>query len=148
MIEQLLVAKCWLRKRIPKEKVQIDVNDEFANIENNMEVEIIDMELADIDPMDTEFLQRMVPQECSADSTRETDLDSDMDYQTDCQTDYQTENLLGDPRPSPSTQLTQHTQHTQRTPHTPRKRKAKETPIINTPLTGRLRKHIKKNYRE
>ena len=84
MIEQLLVAKCWLRKRIPKEKVQIDVNDEFANIENNMEVEIIDIELADIDPIDTEFLQRMVPQECSADSTRETDLDSDMDYQTDC----------------------------------------------------------------
>ena len=94
----------------------------------------------------------MVPQECSADSTRETDLDSDMDYQTDCQTDcqmdYQTENLLGDPRPSPSTQLIQHTQHTQRTPHTPHKSKAKEMPIINTPLTGRLRKHMKKNYRE
>ena len=140
MIEQLLVAKCWLRKRIPEEKAQIDVDDEPMEFATG--VDIMHMELADIDPMDTEFLQRMVPQECSADSTREIDLDSDMD----CQTDYQTENLLGDPRSPPSTQLTQHTQHTQHTP--PRKRKAKETPIINTPLTGRLRKHIKKNYRE
>ena len=46
MIEQLLVAKCWLRKRIPEEKAQIDAdaNNEFANIENNTGVNIIDME--------------------------------------------------------------------------------------------------------
>ena len=45
MIEQLLVAKCWLRKRISEEKAQIDADDEFTNIENNTGVNIIDMEL-------------------------------------------------------------------------------------------------------
>ena len=39
-----------------KKKGQSDADDKFANIENNMGVDIIDMELADIDPMDMEFL--------------------------------------------------------------------------------------------
>ena len=56
MIEQLLVAKCWLQKYILKDKTQIDINDKFANIENTMRVNIMNIELADIDPIDMEFL--------------------------------------------------------------------------------------------
>ena len=45
-----------------------------------IQVNIMDIELTNIDSIDTKFLQQMVLQECSAVSTRKTDLDSDIDY--------------------------------------------------------------------
>ena len=135
MIEELLIAKGWLQKGIPEREEGVDINvdnnvdnepADFADIENNM--------IRGLDIRDSEFLHRMVPDlhDTEDNDTRESDLESDGDI-SDLEHGAaagQTRDLFNELRPSPKTP-----------------RKCKLAPIITTPLSGRLHKHVKRNYR-
>ena len=79
----------------------------------------------------------MVPQDCLSsddrgESASNTELDTDMGSDIDeLHTSFLRESLSMD----------------QSSTLAPRKRKSKEILVIQTPLSGRLRKHARKNYR-
>ena len=118
MIEQLLIAKSWHKKQSHE-----------ADSE-----EVPDAEIHEMDLLDSEFLQQMVPQDClSSDDGGESASDTELDTDMNSEIDELHTSFLQESR--------------QESTLNSRKYKAKEIPVIHTPLSGRLRKHIRKNYR-
>ena len=125
MVERLLIAKSWHQN-------QTHGNTPTAESDDH---EHSDTEILAMNILDSEFLQQMVPQDCltsdEENSASDTELDTDMGSDIDeLHTSFLRESLSMD----------------QSSTLAPRKRKSKEIPVIQTPLSGRLRKHARKNY--
>lgn len=123
MLEHLLIAKSWHQKHQMQSNdgIPVDSNDSDDNEDSDTETNILD----------SEFLQQMVPQDClSSDDGEESrsDTESDSDMDDELHTSVVQESVTMNDSSM-------------------RKRKRKEIPVIHTPLSGRLRKHVRRNYR-
>jgi len=157
MIQDLLIAKSWEKRRSNSGMDNRELDD--FHIEGD-----IDNELGAVQAFspDVEFLQRMVPVPGEQEFNDRRSDDSDSDGDVDLEATDKEWNVNENPECSPfdnvgdsgtrslfigqSSEGERVGEPSTPTPRRNKRRKDKDLAVITTPVTGRLRKRIRKNY--